>query len=348
MEELLNYLNFTDSRILKALLILAVFVVAAKAADIFISKLLKRLALRTKSTIDDQIIDIVHLPVFYSILLVGAVEAIHFMRPPEKVLFYADGALYTLIVVMLGSLMIRLSNLWTENAFHKIADITGLGKDVIPFMETVWKIVIVAAGVIFILSIWDINVTPVLASAGIVGVAVALAAKDTLANFFGGISIFFDKPYKVGDYIVLDTGERGEVVEIGIRSTRITTRDDILISVPNSIIANTKVINESAPVPRFRIRVAATAAYGSDIDLVEKTLLEIASANGNVLDEPLPRVRFRTFGDSSLNFELLCWAREPVLRGLTIHELNSAIYKAFAEKGITIPFPQRDVHIHES
>jgi small-conductance mechanosensitive channel len=213
-------------------------------------------------------------------------------------------------------------------------------------METVWKLIIVAAGLMFILSIWNINITPVLASAGIVGVAVALAAKDTLANFFGGVSIFFDRPYKVGDYIVLDTGERGEVVEIGIRSTRIKTRDDILISVPNSILANTKVINESAPVPKFRIRVATAVAYGSDIGLVEKTFLEIAGANSNVLEEPSPRVRFRTFGDSSLNFELLCWAKEPALRGLTVHELNSAIYTTFKEKGITIPFPQRDVHLY--
>jgi small-conductance mechanosensitive channel len=346
MEQLINQLNLTDSPIIKGLLMLVVFVIAAKATDVFISKFLKRLAVRTKSTIDNQIIDIVHKPVFYSIILVGAVESIYLMKPPEKVMFYANGVMFSLIVIVLGSSMIRVSNLWIENAFHKIADITGLGKDVIPFMETVWKLIIVAAGLMFILSIWNINITPVLASAGIVGVAVALAAKDTLANFFGGVSIFFDRPYKVGDYIVLDTGERGEVVEIGIRSTRIRTRDDIMISVPNSIIANTKVINESAPVPKFRIRVAAAVAYGSDIVLVEKALLEIAQANDNVLEEPSPRVRFRTFGDSSLNFELLCWAKEPALRGLTIHELNSAVYTMFMKKGIVIPFPQRDVHLY--
>ena len=156
-----------------------------------------------------------------------------------------------------------------------------------------------------------------------------------------------DRPYKIGDYIVLGTGERGEVVSIGVRSTRMKTRDDVLIAIPNSIIANSKIINESAPVPNFRVRVAVSVAYGSDIDLVEKTLLEIASNNGNIMPEPAPRVRFREFGDSSLNFELLCWAQEPAVRGLTIHELNSAIYKKFNEIGITIPFPQRDLHIYQ-
>lgn len=166
----------------------------------------------------------------------------------------------------------------------------------------------------------------------------AFAAKDTIANFFGGISIFVDRPYKIGDYIVLDKGERGEVVEIGIRSTRIKTRDDILISIPNSIIANTKIINESVPIPKFRVRIPIGVAYGSDIDLVEKTLIEIASENENILQEPEPRVRFREFGESSLNFELLCWAKEPALRGLTV-------YNNFKKKGIKIPFPQRDIHI---
>jgi len=134
-------------------------------------------------------------------------------------------------------------------------------------------------------------------------------------------------------------------VEIGIRSTRIKTRDDILITIPNSILANTKIINESAPVPRFRIRVPVGVAYGSDVEEVEGVLLAVAAANVNVAPDPAPRVRMRRFGDSSVDFELLCWVEDPSLRGLEIHNLLKAVYKAFADKGITIPFPQRDVHL---
>jgi small-conductance mechanosensitive channel len=345
MEELVNSLGITESRVLNALLIFAAFVVLAIVLDIVLGRLLKRLSRVTKSDTDDKAINIMHKPLFYSIFLIGAVESLHYMKLPLKALFYVDGVLYTLVVIVLGFATVRLSNLLTESALLKIADVTGLGKDVIPFVENVWKTVIVAACLIFVLSVWDISVTPVLASAGIMGVAVALAAKDTLANFFGGISIFIDRPYKVGDYIVIESGERGEVVEIGIRSTRMKTRDDILISIPNSVLANTKIINESAPEPKFRIRIPVAVAYGSDIDLVQKTLTDIALANDNVYADPSPRVRFRTFGDSSINFELLCWAREPMLRGRTIHALNCSIYKAFADKGINIPFPQRDVHV---
>lgn len=192
---------------------------------------------------------------------------------------------------------------------------------------------------------FGIPVTAVFASAGIAGVAVALAARETLANFFGGISIFLDRPFRSGDYIVLEQGERGEVTEVGLRSTRIRTRDDVMITIPNSVITNVKIINESAPVPHYRVRIAVGVAYGSDIDLVEELLMQLAHDSTLVAKHPEPRVRFRTFGDSSLDFELLCWAKRPHDRGRLIHELNCAIYKLFAKKGIEIPFPQRDVYL---
>jgi small-conductance mechanosensitive channel len=208
------------------------------------------------------------------------------------------------------------------------------------------RIVVLAGAIFFLLSLWKINITPLLASAGIAGVAVALAAKETLSNFFGGITVLLDRPYKVGDYIVLDAGERGEVVEIGLRSTRIITRDHVQVSIPNSIITNTKVINESAPEPRFRVRIRVGVAYGTDVDQVEEVLLSVSRDNPLVVTEPEPRVRFRTFGDSSLDFELLCWAHRPHDKGRIIHELNREIYKAFGRDGIVIPFPQRDVYMH--
>ncbi len=190
------------------------------------------------------------------------------------------------------------------------------------------------------------SLTAVFASAGIVGLGVALAARETLANFFGGISIFLDRPFKSGDYIVLDSGERGQVVDVGLRSTRILTRDDVQISIPNSLITNTKVINESAPRPRFRVRIKVGVAYGSDVDRVEEILLSLAKENNLVAMRPEPRARFRSFGDSALEFELLCWAYRPQEKGMLIHSLNHQIYNAFAVAGIEIPFPQRDLHLH--
>ncbi|WP_320171743.1 mechanosensitive ion channel family protein [Maridesulfovibrio sp.] len=193
---------------------------------------------------------------------------------------------------------------------------------------------------------FGIPVTAIFASAGIAGVAVALAARETLANFFGGVSIFLDRPFRAGDYIVLSSGERGEVKAVGMRSTRILTRDDVMITIPNSVITNGKVVNQSMPYPSFRVRIQIGVAYGSDIDKVESVLLEIAASSSMVVQSPEPRVRFRSFGDSALNFELLCWAARPHDRGRLIHELNKAIYKRFNDENISIPFPQQDVYVH--
>ena len=210
----------------------------------------------------------------------------------------------------------------------------------------------VSFGLVFILfynvgSAFGIPVTAIFASAGIVGMAIALAARETLANFFGGVSIFMDRPFRAGDYIVLDNGDRGEVKAVGMRSTKIQTRDDIMITIPNSVITNGKVVNQSRPNPHFRVRVKLGVAYGSDVDRVEQILMELAERNELAIASPEPRVRFRRFGDSSLEFELLCWAARPHDRGRLIHTLSRDIYKKFNEEGIVMPFPQRDVYLHK-
>jgi small-conductance mechanosensitive channel len=136
------------------------------------------------------------------------------------------------------------------------------------------------------------------------------------------------------------------VTNIGLRSTRILTRDDVEITVPNSLIGNGKIINEAGgPSARHRIRIAVGVAYGSDIDQVIDTLATVADEHDEVCKSPDPKVRFRSFGDYSLDFELLCWINQPVDRGRILHELNCAVYRAFQGAGIEIPFPQRDLHV---
>jgi small-conductance mechanosensitive channel len=205
---------------------------------------------------------------------------------------------------------------------------------------------VVALSLYFVLLAWNINVTAWIASAGILGLAISFAAKDTLANLFAGVFILADAPYTLGDFIVLQSGERGEVTHIGIRSTRILTRDDVEITIPNSIMGNVKIINETGgPSEKYRIRIKVGVAYGSDIDKVQSLLSNVAESHPEVCQTPSPRVRFRTFGDSSLDHELLCWVEKPVMRGRVSHALNTEVYRRFLEEGIEIPFPQRDIHI---
>jgi MscS family membrane protein len=339
--------DFSTTPLMERLLVLVVYVVMAKAVDLFINRILKRLARGFTSTdLDDRILAIIHTPIVLSVLILGALHLIAmepFPAPPWNDFLPKAAKSAGLILWTIG--LLRLFGLLAEEYLHGILERGKIGADLFLLVKNVARVVIVVSALLWLLSVWQVNMAPLFASAGIVGIAVALAAKDTLANFFGGISIFADRTFKVGDYIILDKAERGEVVEIGIRSTRILTRDDVQITVPNSILANSKIVNESAPEPRFRIRVPVGVAYGSDLEKVEAALLEVVHNNPAIVSEPSPRVRLRSFGSSSVDFEILCWVEDPRFKGLEMHNLLKAAYRAFAEKGITIPFPQQDVYI---
>ena len=158
-----------------------------------------------------------------------------------------------------------------------------------------------------------------------------------------------DAPYKLGDFINLDSGERGRVIKIGLRSTRLLTRDDVEITLPNAHIANAKVVNESGgPYEKTRVAISVGVAYGSDVDRVREVLQKAAQSVEWVVHDPEPRVRFVEMGDSALIFRVQGWIDEPALRGSYIDGLNTAIYKALGQADIEIPFPQRVVHMSES
>jgi small-conductance mechanosensitive channel len=330
-------------------LIVLIYAVLAKVADVIIDRVLRRIAAKTRIGFDDKLIDFLHVPIVWSVIWFGVLHALSiqpYLMDPWQTVLPPLAKSFLLIIWLIG--VIRMFN-WIVDHYMSGTQREGkIGKDLFLLFQNLLRVVAIIAGLIWLLSIWKVNLTPLFASAGIVGIAVALAAKDTLSNFFGGISIFMDKTYKIGEYIILESGERGEVVVIGIRSTRLKTRDDVIITIPNSIMANSKIINESAPIPRFRIRVPIGVAYGSDLEKVEQVLLDVADANPNVEKTPEPRIRLRTFADSSVNFQMLCWVGDPRAKGLETHNLLKAAYKAFYEQGITIPYPQRDVHIISS
>jgi MscS family membrane protein len=183
---------------------------------------------------------------------------------------------------------------------------------------------------------------------GVGGLAVALAGREALSNLIGTVAILLDQPFKVGDFIVLGETDRGTVTEIGLRSTRIRTRDGILVSIPNSNIASMKIVNESAPVAEARIRLPVSAAYGSNVHDVEEALLDAALRCAHVVSEPGPSVRLIKFGDSALDFQLFVWIVTPELRGRVTNELNRAICEEFKKRGIEMPFPQREIRIRRN
>jgi small-conductance mechanosensitive channel len=330
---------------LQAAIIALAFVTVGKIADLIISRVIGRFARKSSNNFDDKIVNLVHKPVFLSFAMAGLALATRRLELPATPTFVVLGILGTLTIFVWYSTLLQLMSL-VVRAYSTRRDRKIVQTGMISLLHNVMKIVLVAMTIYFLFLSWDINVTAWVASAGIVGLAISFAAKDTLSNLFAGVSIIIDAPYKEGDYIILDSGERGRVTEIGLRSTRILTRDDVEITVPNGIIGNGKIINEAGgPPSQHRIRVSVGIAYGSDLDEVIEVLAGVADDHAEVLASPEPRVRFRSFGDSGLNFELLSWIRDPADRGRVSHELNCAVYKALKNNKIEIPFPQQDIHV---
>ena len=336
--------------ILRSFFLIFVSIVFASLVDYIFSFLIRKLTSKTSSDIDDKIISHLHRPIYYSVLFVGLTLTIETLpNIPASVLYILFGLFKTISIILWALASFRIFMLlltW----YSKRRDSNSLfNKSAMPLFDNLGKIVIFLGGVYFVLLSWDIDVTGWVASAGILSVVIGFGAKDTMSNLFAGIFIMADAPYKEGDYINLDTGERGCVSSIGIRSTRIITRDDIEITIPNSVIANSKIVNESGgPHEKERVRLNISVSYDSDIDKVRNILNDIAKNTEYACKDPEPRVRFREFGDSGLKFQLLFWVEKPEMRGLCIDEVSSIIHKKFKEENIVIPYPQHTVHIEKN
>ncbi len=318
-------------------------IVAAKIFQTIGIRVLRRLARAWKSELDDIVFEETGTPIYVTIALGGIYASTFPLEIASAWYFYFRGIVFSVIAVLWMRSIIRMG----KRFFKSVKKSDRIDTTFIPIFENVWSFLVIIAGLFLLLELWNINITPFLASAGVAGIAVGFAAKDAIANFFGGIALYFDDTYKVGDYIVISSGEAGTVEDVGIRSTTLRTRDDVIVTVPNSVLNSERVTNESNPPDRKRIKVPIGVAYGTDIERLEEILEDIAADEPLVLDEPEPQTRFREFGDSALNYDLLAWISNPVDTPKAVDRLNRAIYKKLMDEDIEIPFPQRTVHLDE-
>lgn len=332
--------------IVGGLVVAVVFYLAAFAFRGLVLNTISRLAARTDTHLDNTIIDHLRRPVFNTILYFGLILAVNVAALPFGRVVLIN-VFASVIVVSWMSAALRISNALLD-AFSLDPRITVVEPRTIPMFDLVMKLTFILVASYCLLMVWGINPLGWLASAGIVGIAVGFAAKDTLANLFSGFFIVADAPYKLGDYINLDSGERGQVTAIGMRSTRLLTRADVEITIPNAVIANAKITNESGGTnEKMRLRILVGVAYGTDADEVCALLQQIGEANPEVCSDPAPRVRMRGFGASSVDFNLLAWIEQPEDRGRISHALYMEIYRVFAEQNIEIPYAKQDVFIKE-
>lgn len=351
MQKLLVSMNASleflgDHIYLKALVVLLIAFTLARLISFLLSKLIGGLVEHGFHHLHESITRLLRAPLYWTVIAVGFLLALELLNLPEQLNFALQAIVLSLLLVAWSTFAMRV----TRSIMLTMSRRQGVGRVIrqhtLPLFNNIALVMVISIAVYLLFHIWNIDMTAWLASAGIVGIAVGFAAKDTLANLFAGAFILADAPYKIGDYIVLENTQRGKVTNIGLRSTRILTRDDVEVTVPNSVIGNSSVINESGgPHVKYRVRIPVGVAYGSNIDLVRKVLMAIAAANEQVCRDPEHKVRFRNFGPSALEFELLCWIEDPELRGRAVDALNCAIYQQFIDNNIEIPYAKRDVYI---
>ncbi|MBI4400640.1 MAG: mechanosensitive ion channel family protein [Nitrospirae bacterium] len=333
--------------LLKALAVLAAVTGVALGLRHFAFRALHRWAAGTSTLIDTFILQSLRIPSIAWGVLIGIYIAIDVTPLPPRPSALALNFVYGLLVLSVTAAVANLSGVALGHALRaRNLPIPATGLSL-----TIFKVIIWVLGGLIVLSSLGVSITPLLTALGVGGLAVALALQETLTNFFAGLHLLLARPIRVGDFVKLETGQEGYVVDIGWRSTKLRMLPNNIIVVPNSKMAQSILINYHLPEPRMALPIRIGVSYDTDPEHVERVLVEEATkAIGQVpglLAEPEPAVRFVPgFGDSSLDFTLICQIREYEDQFLVQHELHKRIFKRFKQEGITIPFPQRTVHLH--
>jgi small-conductance mechanosensitive channel len=311
-------------------------------------KVLHRWAEKTETAMDDIIIKSLKTPSVYWCFAIGLYIGAEISDLPAKYVFYLSKTIHIVIVFSITLAIANLSGKIFRNYVRKSnlpIPTTGLAYGIL-------KGAIITIGFLIILSILGISITPLLTALGVGGLAVALALQDTLANLFAGIHILMEKSIRVGDFVKLETGQEGYVEDITWRTTRVRMLPNNIVVIPNSKLSQSVLTNYYLPEKRMSLLIPVGVSYSSDPETVEGLLVEEAKkAVGEIpglLGNPEPFVRFIPgYGESSLDFTLICQVGEFVDQYLAQHELRKRIFKRFKEEGIEIPFPQRTVYLRE-
>ena len=315
----------------------------------FIFPLLKRITRWTKTQVDDILFAILQKPITLWIVLYGIVDSAILLPISEDMASLLIEIYNILVILIITWIVYKIyRDLIIRYALH-LSERKKFERTVISLFDKVGISTIALIGGIMVLQVVGVDITVILASMGVIGIILGFAAQDTLGNFFAGIHILLDKSMRIDDYIMLENENKVyKVRDVGLRTTKLyDIFGHTLIYIPNSIIANNKITNLSRPDTKLRLRIDIGVSYGSDVEKVKKTLLEIARENPHVLSDQghKPVVIFREFGESSLNFTMYLWVDKLTDQWIVGSTIREIIVNKFRERGIEIPYPQVDVHI---
>ncbi len=328
--------------IIESLAIIIIFIIGGKLITIISQKYLKKWAEKTETKLDDIIIDKAKPPLTYVVWFLGIKIALNPLNIESSTL---DKIVNSVIVAIIIYLAITVANIVVVGFFEKLAAKTESTLDdaLMPIISKSINVGIVLIGFIWILGIWSIDISPILASIGIAGLAIGLAVKDSLANIFGGISLILDKSIKVGDKIKLEDGQVGIVVDVGLRSTKMRTFDNELIIIPNGKLANSKIQNYSQPDLSARIVIDFGVDYSSDVGKVRKVVYDVLKGMDGIMEDPPVEVLFVSMEDFYLKFSARFWVANYNDVWPKKLEAVDRIFKALKENNISIPFPTQEI-----
>lgn len=332
---------------------LAIVLAAALLGRFLILRLavpfLKRLIRRTETNLDDALLTAASTPAYWLLLIAAfqlALDRLGFLK--ERYPIDASDIYFVLYLAIFFIIAWRLIGelaTWYTRDFAERRDDAELGQQLMPFLSRVALIVLTAIVAIILLDHFNVEVSGLVATLGIGSLALALAAQAALADTISGFIIMIDRPYRIGDRIeILELDTWGDVMDIGLRSTRIRTRDNRMAIVPNSIIGKSLVVNHSYPDDKYRLEIELGVAYGTDIEKARQVLINAVQKVDGVLKDMPVEALFLRFGDSALVFRVRWWLDSYVDTRRMFDSVNTAMYKALGQAGIQLPFPQRDVH----
>lgn len=329
---------------------LAIWAATAAALVFVVNPVVKRVAKRTTTKVDDLILHILSRPMFVLVLLYGAVSSLAILGLPRDWHGFLYSAYGFSIILLLTWLAHRIFRELLVGYGKTLAKRTKRGIDdrLIPALEKVGGLVIVFLGIILAVQSLGYDITLFLAGFGVVGLVIAFAAQDTLSNFFAGMHIMLDRPFRIGDLIELDDGTVCRVQDIGLRTTKLYwgKSHDVII-MPNKEMANRKIVNYVRPDRRFIIHVKVGVSYDSDLDKVRGVMVDVAKAHPWVLKDPgfEPVWRVVDFADSAIVVMVIVWVDDVDHQWQLGSDLRERIKKRFDEMGIEIPFPRRVVEM---
>lgn len=337
-------------KLLPFLIAFGVAYALSKTIGYLLKKMATKIASKTHTILDDLIIKAIDMPLTFGLTILSVYVAAVMTglnELPILLLAIKEGVLILVAITIYNLFNAFLKWYVEEIALKKnihIADMQGT-------IKRVFAIFLIAITIIMVLDTAGIEVTPLIASLGIAGLAVALAFQDTLGNFFAGLYISLDRPLKEGDYIQLETGHEGYVIKVGWRSTLIRTLQNNVVVIPNSKLASSILTNFFSPDKKLVFTVPVSVSYESDLQKVEEITKDVAkkvltTVEGGIREyEPL--VRFNGFGDSGITFNVILQVDEFRNRALLMSEFIKALHARFNKEGIEIPYPKRDVYIKE-